>query len=104
MAEKRSPEVRTALAPGAARGALVGLVCIGLGGCALRGAPSYSIFGAYFPAWLLCAILGVFASILLRIVLIAAGVEEAVPFKLPVYAAFAVGSTLWLWLALFGEG
>ncbi len=75
---------------------------LGLGGCALRGAPSYSIFGAFFPAWLLCAVLGIFASILLRTVLIATDFEEAVPFKLLVYLAFAVGSTLWLWLALFG--
>jgi hypothetical protein len=27
-----------------------------------------------------------------------------VPFKLVVYAAFAAGATLWLWLALFGGG
>ena len=81
----------------------LGLLSLGLGGCALRGAPSYSIFGAFFPAWLLCAVLGIFASILLRTVLIATDFEEAVPFKLMVYLAFAVGSTLWLWLALFGE-
>ena len=76
---------------------------LGLDGCALRGAPSYSIFGAFFPAWLLCAGLGIFASILLRTALIAADFEEALPFKLLIYAAFAVGTTLWLWLALFGE-
>jgi YtcA family len=87
----------------AAKVGCVALVSAGLAGCALRGAPSYSIFGAFFPAWLLCACLGIFASILLRSVLIAADFEEAVPFKLLVYLAFAVGATLWLWLALFGE-
>ena len=81
----------------------VALISAGLAGCALRGAPSYSLFGAFFPAWLLCAGLGLLASILLRTVLIAADFEEAVPFKLLVYVAFAVGVTLWLWLALFGE-
>lgn len=81
----------------------VGLACIGLTGCTLRGAPSYSIFGAYFPAWLLCAGFGIFGSILLRSLLIATELEEAVPLKLLVYCAFALGLCLWLWLALFGE-
>ena len=79
------------------------LVVPGLDGCALRGAPSFSIFGAFFPAWLLCAAIGIFASILLRTALIAADFEEGVPLKLLVYTGFAVGTTLWLWLALFGE-
>ncbi len=106
-AEQCSPNIRAPLVPTAASGcsALVSLcaLSLGLGGCALRGAPSYSIFGAFFPAWLLCAVLGIFASLILRTVLIAADFEEAMPFKLLVYLAFAVGSTLWLWLALFGE-
>lgn len=87
----------------AAKFGCVALVSLGLEACALRGAPSYSIFGAFFPAWLLCAGLGLLASILLRTVLIAADFEEALPFKLLVYVAFAIGVTLWLWLALFGE-
>jgi hypothetical protein len=87
----------------ASRIGVVACVSLGLGGCALRGAPSYSLFGAFFPAWLLCAGLGIVASILLRSLLIAADFEEAVPFKLLVYVAFALGVTLWLWLALFGE-
>jgi hypothetical protein len=87
----------------ASRLGVVAFVSLGLGGCALRGAPTYSIFGAFFPAWLLCAGLGIVASILLRTVLIAADFEEAVPLKLLVYVAFALGATLWLWLALFGE-
>jgi hypothetical protein len=79
------------------------MIPLGLGGCDLRGAPSYSIAGAFFPAWLLCAMIGILGSILLRTALIAADFEEAVPLKLLVYVAFALGLTLWLWLALFGE-
>lgn len=87
----------------AAKLGCVTLISAGLAGCVLHGAPSYSLFGAFFPAWLLCAGLGLLASILLRAVLIAADFEEALPFKLLVYVAFAIGVTLWLWLALFGE-
>jgi hypothetical protein len=83
------------------RGCAVGF--LGLGGCDLRGAPSYSLFGAFFPAWLLCAGGGLFGALILRNVLIATGLEEAMPSKLLVYSAFAVGATLWLWLALFSE-
>jgi hypothetical protein len=77
--------------------------CLGLSACGLRGAPSYSIFGAFFPAWLLCAGIGLVGSIVLRVLVIALGFEEALPWPLLVYTAFATGVALWLWLALFGE-
>ena len=74
------------------------------GGCSLDGAPSYSLFGAFFPAWLLCAVLGLVAAFIFRTCVIAADLEEAMPFKLLVYTAFGAGLAVWLWLALFGEG
>lgn len=77
--------------------------CLGLSACDLRGAPSYSIFGAFFPAWLLCAGIGLVGSVVLRVLVIALGFEEALPWPLLVYTAFATGVALWLWLALFGE-
>jgi hypothetical protein len=79
------------------------IACLGLSACSLRGAPSYSIFGAFFPAWLLCAGIGLVGSAVLRVLVIALGFEEALPSPLLVYTAFAAGVALWLWLALFGE-
>ena len=76
---------------------------LGLSSCSLRGAPSYSLFGAFFPARLLCATIGALGSIGLRSFVIAMGLEDAMPFKLLVYVAFAVGLALWLWLSLFGD-
>jgi len=78
-------------------------VCLGLSACDLKGAPSYSIFGAFFPAWLLCAGIGLVGSVVLRVLVIALGFEEVLPSPLLVYIAFATGVALWLWLALFGE-
>ena len=78
-------------------------VCLGLSACGLKGAPSYSIFGAFFPAWLLCVAIGLVGSVVLRILVIALGFEEVLPWPLLVYTAFATGVALWLWLALFGE-
>jgi hypothetical protein len=79
------------------------ITCLGLSACSLRGAPSYSLFGAFFPAWLLCAGIGLLGSVVLRVLVIALGFEEALPSPLLVYTAFATGVALWLWLALFGE-
>jgi hypothetical protein len=77
--------------------------CFGLAGCDLRGAPSYSLFGAFFPAWLLCAGLGLLGSFLFRSLVIASGLEDAIPLRLLVYTAFAVGFAVWMWLFLFGD-
>jgi YtcA family len=87
----------------ALRGFCVVGACIGLTGCDLRGAPSYSLFGAFFPAWLLCAGLGLLGSLLFRGLVISSGFEDAIPFKLLVYTAFAAGLAVWMWLGLFGD-
>jgi YtcA family len=78
-------------------------LCLCLAGCELRGAPSYNIFGAFFPASLLCAGLGLFGSVLFRGLLIASGLDDAIRLKLVVYIAFAAGLAVWLWLGLFGD-
>ena len=75
---------------------------IALSACDLRGAPSYSIFGAYFPAWLLCSAIGILGSVGLRAVVVASGLEDAIPLRLLVYVGFATAVALWLWLSLFG--
>jgi hypothetical protein len=82
--------------------ACLAAACLALTGCSLEGAPSYSLFGAFFPAWLLCAGIGLAGSVALRGFVIASGIEEAVPLKLLVYTAFAAGVAVWLWMALFG--
>jgi hypothetical protein len=86
------------------RGAPLAAVAWLLGGCSLRGAPSYSLFGAFFPAWLLCAGIGIAGSIALRFLIIAVGLEEAIPFRLLVYVACAAGLASSIWLLLFTAG
>jgi hypothetical protein len=75
-----------------------------LGGCSLRGAPSYSVFGAFFPAWLLCAGIGIAGSIGLRFLIIAVGLEEIIPLRLLVYVACAAGLASSIWLLFFAAG
>jgi len=47
---------------------LVFLMPIGLGGCSAAGAPSFDLFGAFFPAWLLCGIIGIAGAAVARVV------------------------------------
>jgi hypothetical protein len=75
---------------------------LALAGCSLAGAPSYSIFGAFFPAWLLCAGIGVAGAICLRRIAIGTGLEPKMPFKPLVYIAFAAALALSTWMLLFG--
>ncbi len=79
----------------------VGAAACLLGGCSLKGAPSYSIFGAFFPAWLLCAGIGIAGSIGLRSLFIATGLEAEMPFRPLMYFALAAALTLSIWLLLF---
>ena len=66
-----------------------------LGGCA-GGAPSLTIFGAYFPAWLLSAVIGVLGALCARAVI--GVVRLDLPYLLFVCVAIGVivGSVFWL--------
>jgi hypothetical protein len=69
---------------------------ISLGGCA--GAPSYELFGAFFPAWMLCALVGIIGGIVARVAFIAIGIDGILQFRLFVClsAGTVVGTLAWL--------
>jgi len=77
-----------------------------LAGCAPGGAPlgapAISLFGAYFPAWLLCAFIGVIGAVLVRVAFIRVGLDDMFPVRLPVYVAVAV--IIGLLVSFFGFG
>lgn len=62
-------------------------------------APNVAILGAYFPGWMLCALLGIALAMLLRVVAGVAGLhrEEAQPLLYPVLALLC-GTLLWICL------
>ncbi|MDM0070518.1 YtcA family lipoprotein [Variovorax sp. J31P207] len=86
--------------PGAARWARP-LVLLGLTGCAHPGAPSFALFGAYFPAWMLCVLLGIAASIGARVLFVATGLAGALPFQLFVCMSIGLCFALLAWLSWF---
>lgn len=64
----------------------------------MTGAPAFVVFGAYFPGWMLCALLGILASLVLRAGFVAVGIDQQLPLRLFVYlaAAMLIGGLLWL--------
>ena len=61
------------------------------------------LLGSYFPGWMLCAVLGVAAAIIIRQILAVAGISEYLVAPLLTYAALAMSATLVVWLLWFGH-
>lgn len=72
-------------------------------GCAQDGAPSLNMFGAFFPAWLLCAVLGIFVALGARVGFTARGLTDVLPFQLPLCTSIGVIFALLAWLIWFGR-
>mgnify|MGYP001233690598 CR=1 FL=1 len=64
-----------------------------LGGCSSReasfGAPAIPLFDAFFPAWLLCMLVGIIGAIVARGLFVGIGLDDILPVRLPVYVAIA---------------
>jgi hypothetical protein len=78
-------------------------VAIALPVAACSSAPTMDLLGSYFPGWMLCAVLGIFAAVIIRQVLAATGINDYVVAPLLTYAGLAVAGTLLAWLLWFGH-
>ena len=66
-----------------------------LAGCG--GAPSVTIAGAYFPAWLLCGLIAVLAAVIARGLMIATRFSNYIPYQLAVCSSIGVIVALVVW-------
>jgi len=67
------------------------------------GAPSTTVAGAFFPAWLVCALIGVLAAVLARAIFVATGLAQTLPLQLLVCVSAGIlcGAMAWaLWIRL----
>jgi len=57
-----------------------------------------AVAGAYFPAWLACALLGVGAALVARVAMVATGLARILPLQLLVSVSigFLCGAGAWL--------
>jgi hypothetical protein len=85
------------------RSALLSLASVCLAGCSTEGAPSFDLFGAFFPAWLLCGVIGIAGAGAARIVFISSGLNNVLPYQLAVCTAIGVITALLFWLVGFGH-
>jgi hypothetical protein len=83
--------------------ALIVLMSFSLGGCSTGGAPSFDLFGAFFPAWLLCGIVGIAGAVAARVAFVGSGVANTLPYQLAVCTAIGVITALLFWLVGFGH-
>jgi hypothetical protein len=79
---------------------LVIMNCVGTG-CSFGVAPSFELFGAFFPAWMLCALIGILGAFGTRAVLTTPAFSGMVPFQFVVCTAVGITLGLLSWMALF---
>ena len=76
-------------------------IALPIAGCSRS--PTLDLLGSFFPAWMLCAALGILAAVIVRQLLAVSGINEYVVAPLLTYAALAVFATLLAWLLWFGH-
>jgi hypothetical protein len=72
------------------------LCAAALAGCSA--APSHNILGSYFPSWMICALVGLLATVIIRQILVSVGIDRTLPAPLLVYLALAVAGAFATWL------
>jgi hypothetical protein len=72
----------------------------GMGGCATHGAPTFVLFGAYFPAWMLVGLIGILAGVAARVVMVTTGLAEVIPSQL--LSCVSIGATIAILAWLIG--
>jgi hypothetical protein len=76
---------------------LLPLVALLLAGCSR--APSVDVLGSFFPAWLVCFLVAIVLTALVRLGLLRLRVEPALPML--AYPSLAALCTFMLWLIFF---
>ena len=87
----KSPYVQAAIV------ALCG--CALLSGCSR--APSFNILGSFFPAWILCGLIGILLTVAARLVFVRYQFEQELSPLILVYPCLTAFFTFTLWLLFF---
>ncbi|MGA2892714.1 MAG: YtcA family lipoprotein [Xanthobacteraceae bacterium] len=83
--------------------ALLFFECMTLTGCSGGSAPSFDLFGAFFPAWLLCGIIGIAGAVVARVVFVTTGLANTLPYQLAVCSAIGVITAVLIWFIGLGR-
>jgi hypothetical protein len=61
------------------------------------------LFGAFFPAWMFCTLVGIVGAVAARAAFVGIGLTNLLPHQLLVCAAIGVITAILAWLPLFGQ-
>jgi hypothetical protein len=64
-------------------------------------APSFNILGSFFPAWILCGVIGILLAVAVRLFFVHIKLEEQLKPLMLVYPCLAAFFTFSLWLLFF---
>ena len=64
-------------------------------------APSFNILGSFFPSWMLCGIVGILLTVVVRQFFVRFAFEQHLSPLILVYPCLTAFFTFTLWLALF---
>jgi hypothetical protein len=65
-------------------------------------APSFNILGSFFPAWLICMVIGILLAAIANWVLTLLKLEKEIQWAIIVYPCLAAFFAFTLWLIFFG--
>ncbi len=69
--------------------------------CGCSRSPSIDVLGSYFPAWLLCSLIGIAFAVVMHFVLVRVKLDSAIPIKTLVYPCLAALCTFLVWILFF---
>ena len=64
-------------------------------------APSFNLLGSFFPAWILCGVLGILLAVAVRLLFVRIKLEQQLTPLILVYSCLAAFFTFTLWLLFF---
>jgi YtcA family len=103
LPEKSTRTPRSPLGRGLLRATMTGVSFAGallIAGCSR--APSFNILGSYFPAWILCGVIGILLAVAVRLFFVRINLEnELLAPLILVYPCLTAFFTFTLWLVFF---
>jgi hypothetical protein len=78
---------------------LLATLALALGGCSRD--PSLEISGSFFPAWMLCILVGLVATLVAKRVFLALRIDAHLTPHLIIYGALMLNFTLLAWLIFY---
>jgi hypothetical protein len=64
-------------------------------------APTFNILGSYFPAWILCGVLGILMAVVVRVIFVRTNLEAELSPLIVIYPCLALLFTFTIWLLFF---